>query len=326
MAQFPQLPLYTDAYLADTRHLNAAQHGAYLLLLMMAWRTPDCAIPDDDDILARWACMDKRTWKTHRDVILAFWRPCEVDGVQKFRQHRLLDERKRAEDLHSKNVAAGKTSALKRKERGSTTVITEPQPKSNPQTQTQKEVDKSTSDTPKKESKNANPSTSIAVTLRNLETIPDEQLAQARALGFSESFAKSEWTKFCNHHISVKSKHTVISRTWHNWCSNVPEWKRSGSTNAGATAGRSGSGGYDKVAAAKSRAMAELFGEQPQESGGQAAGADSSTDIWGTGGEEAQADYVDVTAGDDTFFDQAEGVDGISSDSHVGTTLSQQVK
>jgi uncharacterized protein YdaU (DUF1376 family) len=128
MAQFPQLPLFTDAYLADTRHLNAAQHGAYLLLLMMAWRTPDCAIPDDDATLARWASMDLRTWKNTRSVILAFWQPFTTpDGQQKWRQLRLLDERKRAEFMQSKNVAAGKISALKRKERGSTTVATEGQ-------------------------------------------------------------------------------------------------------------------------------------------------------------------------------------------------------
>ncbi len=47
MAEFPALPLFTDAYLADTLDLPLAEHGAYLILLMLAWRRPDCAIPDD---------------------------------------------------------------------------------------------------------------------------------------------------------------------------------------------------------------------------------------------------------------------------------------
>lgn len=47
MADFPALPIFTDAYMADTLDLNAEQHGAYLLLLMLAWRRPDCAIPND---------------------------------------------------------------------------------------------------------------------------------------------------------------------------------------------------------------------------------------------------------------------------------------
>lgn len=47
MADFPALPLWTDAYLADTLDLDMADHGIYLLMLMLAWRRPDCALPDD---------------------------------------------------------------------------------------------------------------------------------------------------------------------------------------------------------------------------------------------------------------------------------------
>lgn len=47
MADFPALPLWTDAYLADTTDLTAEQHGVYLILLMLAWRRSDCALPDD---------------------------------------------------------------------------------------------------------------------------------------------------------------------------------------------------------------------------------------------------------------------------------------
>ncbi|QUS40677.1 DUF1376 domain-containing protein [Tardiphaga alba] len=74
MAKSPAIPLYTDAYLADTRHLTSAQHGAYLHLLMMAWRQPDCALPNNDETLSRWASMDLRTWLRNRDVVMAFWK------------------------------------------------------------------------------------------------------------------------------------------------------------------------------------------------------------------------------------------------------------
>ena len=130
MAEFPALPLFTDAYMADTRHLTTAQHGAYLLLLMTAWRMPDCKLPDDDRLLARWCGLDYRNWCKMRPLIIdQFWKK---DGSGKLQQNRLLDERKYADSVRRKNAEAGKASALKRKERHSTNVATETQPKSNP--------------------------------------------------------------------------------------------------------------------------------------------------------------------------------------------------
>lgn len=145
MAEYPAMPLFTDAYLADTRHLNAAQHGAYLLMLMTAWRMPDCCLPKDDEFLARICGMDKRTWKANKDVILSFW---EETSEAKLFQKRLKDERNYVEDKRNKNVAAGKASALKRKKRHSTGVTTKPQPKPNQPTPTPilSSEDKSSSD------------------------------------------------------------------------------------------------------------------------------------------------------------------------------------
>jgi len=133
MAEYPALPLFTDAYMADTRHLTTLQHGAYLLLLMTAWRMPDCKLPDDDVFLARCSGLDKRTWVKNRAAIMSFWKQ---DELQKWWQGRLLDERNYVEQLRNKNSSAGKASALKRNNRGSTTVPTKAQPKSNPHTHT----------------------------------------------------------------------------------------------------------------------------------------------------------------------------------------------
>ena len=124
MAKYPALPLFTDAYMADTRHLTTLQHGAYLLLLMTAWRMPDCALPNDDVFLARICGMDKRTWQKNRDVIMAFWRQ---DEKQRWYQGRLRDEQQFVAQLRNKNSEAGKASALKRLNRDSTSV----QPESN---------------------------------------------------------------------------------------------------------------------------------------------------------------------------------------------------
>src|SRR5262245_61635236 len=53
MAEFAHMPLATDSWIADTRHLTPAQRGTYLDLLILMWRTPGCRVPNDDGWLAR---------------------------------------------------------------------------------------------------------------------------------------------------------------------------------------------------------------------------------------------------------------------------------
>lgn len=112
MSEFPSLPLFTDAYLADTRHLSALEHGAYLLLLMMAWRLPDCRLPDDDAKLAKWAAVDGRTWKRIKPVVMAFWTLAE----DQWSQSRLSREReyvsKRAEVARENGKRGGRPKPL----------------------------------------------------------------------------------------------------------------------------------------------------------------------------------------------------------------------
>lgn len=94
MAEFPALNLWTDAYLADTRHLSTLEHGAYLLLLIEAWRRPNCDLPDDDKILSRLAGLSIKEWGDVKGAVLAFWKR---DGRSKtWTQKRLLNERDKA--------------------------------------------------------------------------------------------------------------------------------------------------------------------------------------------------------------------------------------
>jgi len=82
MTDFPYLPLWTDNYLADTRHLTTKQHGAYLLLMMTAWRTDDCSLPDDDRLLARYCALGIREWKVMRPVLEEFFEVKDSKFVQ----------------------------------------------------------------------------------------------------------------------------------------------------------------------------------------------------------------------------------------------------
>lgn len=78
MAEFPALPLWTDAYLADCSHLSDAEHGCYMLVLMAMWRAPMQRLPND----AAWF---SRKFGRSQQVIENEWFPlmrelCQCSG------------------------------------------------------------------------------------------------------------------------------------------------------------------------------------------------------------------------------------------------------
>lgn len=104
MSATPAIPFFGDAYLADTRHLSLEEHGAYLQLMMIAWRSPDCSLPDDDSRLARMLGITASRWAKLRPTIMAFWKL--ENGV--WTQKRLRKERTFVEDKREKNSKAGR--------------------------------------------------------------------------------------------------------------------------------------------------------------------------------------------------------------------------
>lgn len=97
----------------------------YLLLLMAAWRSPDCALPDDDERLARMARVGLKKWRQVRQVMAGFW--TITDG--KWTQKRLLKERERSDAFRAHQSAAGQASAKKRFPEASTGKAMLPSPK-----------------------------------------------------------------------------------------------------------------------------------------------------------------------------------------------------
>lgn len=67
------MPLHITDYLADTGHLNAAEHGAYLMLIMHYWQNG--SLPADERLLARLARMSKAEWDESRDVLAMLFGP-----------------------------------------------------------------------------------------------------------------------------------------------------------------------------------------------------------------------------------------------------------
>jgi uncharacterized protein YdaU (DUF1376 family) len=98
----PAIPFFGDAYLADTRHLSLEEHGAYLQLLMIAWRIEGCSLPDDDARLARMIGVTAAKWKKLKPTVMAFW--TLKNGA--WSQARLTKERRFVEEKRAKNKAS----------------------------------------------------------------------------------------------------------------------------------------------------------------------------------------------------------------------------
>jgi uncharacterized protein YdaU (DUF1376 family) len=73
MAEFPKMPLWTDAYMGDTGHLTTIEHGAYLLLLITMWRNKG-TLPADDRLLAKYTRLTATQWARIRPVIMPFFK------------------------------------------------------------------------------------------------------------------------------------------------------------------------------------------------------------------------------------------------------------
>jgi len=100
----PAIPLFGDAYLADTRHLSLEEHGAYLQLLMIAWRSPNCALPDDDTRIARMLGITANRWSKIRAVVMGFWTLGEHGWTQKrLSKERAFVEKKRRTNSDAAN-------------------------------------------------------------------------------------------------------------------------------------------------------------------------------------------------------------------------------
>ncbi len=133
MADFPALPWWTDAYLADTRHLTRDEHGAYCLLLMEAWRRPRCSLPDNDDLLARLTCSTAEEWAALKPVVMAFWR-LDANACE-WTQKRLSAERKFVDLKRAKNrsSAVGRWQKTKKDDANAYANAMPPHPHPHPQ-------------------------------------------------------------------------------------------------------------------------------------------------------------------------------------------------
>lgn len=107
MASPARFPLSVADYVGDTTHLDLAQHGAYLLIMMAMWRAGGW-LDDDDRLLANICKVSITRWAKIggpvRKLLLA------EDG--KLTQKRLLSELKSAQKTINAKVQNGRTGGI----------------------------------------------------------------------------------------------------------------------------------------------------------------------------------------------------------------------
>ena len=114
MTDLPFLPLWTDAYLADTSHLTLEEHGAYLKILMISWRSPDCQMDATDERIAVMLGITRRRWREKlRPVLEPFFSISGTVWCQKRLQNEFIDRSKRRTKHAAKSSKGGKAKALK---------------------------------------------------------------------------------------------------------------------------------------------------------------------------------------------------------------------
>lgn len=240
MAELPFMPFDTGAYVSDTLHLTPAQHGAYLKMIIVAWRSPDCKLPSDDAYLARITGLGMRAWGNNRDVLLAFWR---VDDDGKLYQPRMVERYKFASHKREVSVQAGRASALKRNKSPSTPVDIPLERSFNQEKKRKKEKDiitedKSSSITSLSLSRDAEVGEreksfidldlmkGKRVSLPDGATLKHDWGKWAESRGMDSQTIIARWEAFKNHHLSEGTKSACWQSAWKNWINKFLEIKK----------------------------------------------------------------------------------------------------
>jgi uncharacterized protein YdaU (DUF1376 family) len=103
------MPLYVSDYLADTMHLSAEQHGAYLLLLMVAWKS-EGRLPNDPEQLQAICRLPPAKWKASEAVLRSFFFVTPEYWIN----NRLRDELAKAIKNTEAKAVSGKKGAAAR--------------------------------------------------------------------------------------------------------------------------------------------------------------------------------------------------------------------
>jgi len=240
----PYMPLFVADYLADTAHLSAAEHGAYLLLIMNYWQR--CKpLPNDDRKLARIARMTDDEWAVSKDNIAEFfqvsgdeWRHSRIENeisivseksakakasarasveARATNAERTLNERStNAELLGKDRIGKNSISSL----RSDSADAPQPNLDLNSEIQTKPE--------PIAKPKTTKPTKPVKTALDPRASPTADDRTYAANLGMTEATLANEWEKFKLNHLSRQTRAVSWAMMWQTW---VRNWVTYGSRN-----------------------------------------------------------------------------------------------
>lgn len=223
MAALPYMQFYVADYLADTTHLTAEEHGAYMLLLFSYWQTGK---PLRIDRLATVARIPNDRWPSVAETLSEFFHVTATHWVQ-FRVEADLEAvNSKVATASNAGKASAKARALKKEQKSndrSTTVADPLQPESN-------HID---TDTEEHNTLRVEPEVSVdpkAPTEMTLEWVPDQKLLKAYAarMGIPVDHFTAEATAAFVCHYSASGR----VETQASWVSLLVKWVKRDTASA----------------------------------------------------------------------------------------------
>lgn len=223
MSKTPFMPLWVSDFLGDTLDLDAAEIGAYMLLLMAQWNRDGASLPNDETKLRRVARCG-RNWPKIWDAIGRYF---DHDGAGIYSNRLRLEAQnvaaKREVNAHN-GARGGYAKALKSKEPHLANATNSPQRNPSSHNHNHKDEKRDTIVSPKK----------TGSRLPDDWYLPEEYCNWAVGEGWSVEAIRFEADRFKDYWCAKPGKDATKldwQATWRNWIRNNSKGKTNGNGN-----------------------------------------------------------------------------------------------